>query len=213
MNKIQNSIILLLISSFSVFSQENDFQSWYSLSLKKKLVKKIDLTLKSGVRYRENSSILSKHFFDLKFRKKLNKRVSYATGYRLASNWDKELNLSKSHRFYFDLNYKNKLFKRFDYSIRNRLQNQGDINGYKMILRQKYLLSYNIRRTKLTPNLASEYFFNLYDGVNKLRSTISISHPITKDLDFDFSYRIQQEFNVNNPETIFIFEGRISYDL
>ena len=82
-----------------------------------------------------------------------------------------------------------------------------------MILRQKYLLSYNIRRTKLTPNLASEYFFNLYDGVNKLRSTISISHPITKDLDFDFSYRIQQEFNVNNPETIFIFEGRISYDL
>lgn len=213
MNKIQNSIILLLISSLSVFSQENDLQSWYSFSLKKKLVKKIDLTLKSGIRYRENSSLLSKQFFDFKFKKRWSKRVSFASGYRYANNWDKELKASDNHRFYSDLSYKNKLVKRLDYSIRNRWQTQGNIYGYKMTLRQKFLFSYNIRKTKLTPNIATEYFLNLYNGVNKLRSTISVSHPITKNIAFDFAYRIQQEFYVNNPETIFIFEGKLSYDL
>ena len=80
-------------------------------------------------------------------------------------------------------------------------------------LRQKFLLAYNIRKTTITPKLATEYFFNLEDGVDKLRSTVSVSHPITKKLDFDLAYRIQQEFNVNNPETLFIFEGKLSYDL
>ena len=213
MNKIRNSIILLLISSLSVFPQENDLQSWYSFSLKKKLVKKIDLTLKSGIRYRENSSLLSKQFFDFKFKKRWSKRVSFASGYRYANNWDKELKASDNHRFYSDLSYKNKLVKRLDYSIRNRWQTQGDIYGYKMTLRQKFSLSYNIRKTKLTPNIATEYFFNLDDGLNKLRSTATLSYPITKKLDFDFSYRIQQEFYTNNPETLFIFEGKFLYNL
>ena len=213
MNKIQNSIILLLISSLSVFSQENDFQSWYSFSLKKQVIKKTDLTLKSGLRFRENSSICSKQFFDLKLKRKWNKRVSFSSGYRYATNWDKELQVSNNHRFYADLSYKNKLVKRLDYSVRNRWQTQGDMYGYKMTLRQKVSLAYNIRKTKLTPNIATEYFLNLDDGINKLRSTIAVSHPITKNLDFDLSYRIQQEFYVNNPETLFIFEGKFSYDL
>jgi hypothetical protein len=102
--------------------------------------------------------------------------------------------------------------KRLDYSIRNRWQSQRNMN-YKMTLRQKFSLSYNIRKTKLTPNIATEYFLNLNNGINKLRSTIAISHPIAKNTDFDLAYRIQQEFYVKNPEIIFIFEGKISYNL
>ena len=81
MKKIQNSIFLfLLISSISVFSQENDFQSWYSFSVKKKVIKKTDFMLKLGVRFRENSSIRYKQFCDVRFKRKLSKRFSFSTG-------------------------------------------------------------------------------------------------------------------------------------
>ena len=204
---------MLLLSSLSVLSQENDFQSWSTISVNKKVVKKTTLTVKSGLRLRENSTLYSKQFFDTRVKRKFNKSISYALGYRYATNWDKELRISNKHRFYGDINYKNKFIKRLSYSIRNRWQTQGDIHGYKITLRQKFLAAYNIRKTKLTPSITTEYFLNLEDGINKLRSTIAVSHPITRNLNFDLAYRIQQEFYVNNPETLFIFEGKLSYDL
>jgi len=40
-----------------------------------------------------------------------------------------------------------------------------------------------------------------------------LGYPLNKKLDFDLAYRIQNEFYVNNPETLFIFEGKLSYKL
>ena len=51
------------------------------------------------------------------------------------------------------------------------------------------------------------------ESINKLRHTFSFSHPLGKNIDFELAYRIQQEFYVINPQTLFIFEGRLSYDL
>jgi len=213
MNKIQNSLILILISSFSAFSQQNDFQSWYALSVSKKIVKKTEITIKSGLRLRENSTLYSKGFFDIKIKRKLSKQVTMASGYRHAINRGVGSDFSTSHRFYSDISYKKKLYKRISSSIRNRWQTQGDKGLYKMTLRQKLSVMYNIRKIKLTPEISTEYFLNVMDGINKLRSTFSFSYPITKQIGFDLAYRIQQEFYVKDPETIFIFEGKISYDL
>jgi hypothetical protein len=46
-----------------------------------------------------------------------------------------------------------------------------------------------------------------------MRYTLGLAHPISKKLDAEIVYRIQQEFYANNPETLFIFEGKLSYDL
>jgi len=213
MRIIKNSIFLLLFCSLSAFAQENDFQTWYGLTVNKKIVKKTTVTLKSGLRLRENSSLYSKQLFDVKLKRKFNKRISYAVGYRYINRWDIALNISNQNRFYADVYYKNKLSKRFSYAIRNRWQTQGYLYGYKMTLRQKFALDYNIRKTKLAPSIATEYFLNLEDGINKLRSTIALGYPLAKNLDFELAYRIQHEFYVNNPETLFIFEGKLAYDL
>jgi len=213
MRTIQNSILLLLFFSFTGFAQENDFQTWYSVSLNKKIIKKTNLSVKTGLRLRENSSLYAKQFTDLKIKRKYNKRISYAVGYRYFNKWDIALNISDQNRFYADVNYKNKLSKRFSYSVRNRWQTQGDLYGYKMTLRQKFGLDYNIKKTKLKPSISTEYFLTLEDGINKLRSTIALEYPLTKKLDFELTYRIQQEFYVNNPQTLFIFEGKLAYNL
>ena len=211
--RIQNSIIVLLISSFSSFSQESDFQSWFAFSVNKKIIKKTDLTIKSGLRLRENSTLYAKSFFDIRIKRKLTKKLTLGVGYRHAFNRDLRFDFSTTHRFYTDINYKNKLYKRVSYSIRNRWQQQGNMDSYKTTIRQKFSLMYNIRKTKLKPEISTEYFLHLLDGINKLRSTLSVSYPITSQIGLDLAYRIQQEFYVRDPKTLFIFEGRISYDL
>ena len=205
--------IFLIFPLFFLSAQENDLQSWHSFSLKNKINKTTDINLKVGARFRENSSLLDKNFLEVRLKKELNKRTSISTGYRNTFNYDTEFVLVKQNRFYFDLIYKNKLTKRLSYSVRNRWQNQVSIYQSARTFRQKFSLEYNIRKTKLTPYCAVEYFSNSFDHINKLRSTISLSYPISKDIDVDFAYRMQNEFWVNNPQTIFIFETKISYSL
>ena len=213
MRIVRNSIFLLLFCSLSAFTQENDLQTWYSVSLNKKIIKKTTLTVKTGLRLRENSSLYAKQFTDVKIKRKYSKRIFYAVGYRYINKWNIALNISNQKRFYADVNYKNKFSKRFSYTVRNRWQTQGDLFGYKMTLRQKFGLDYNIKKTKLTPSISTEYFLTLEDGINKLRSTIALGYPLAKKLDFELTYRIQQEFYVNNPQTLFIFEGKLAYNL
>ena len=213
MKTLTNSLLLLLLTFSSASAQENDFQSWYLVTINKKIIKKTSLSFKSGLRLRENTSLYSRHFFDSRIRKNFNKKFSYALGIRYSHKKSFDSNFLNVYRFYSDFRYKNKFIKRLRYSIRNRFQIQGAKNNYYMLFRQKLSLSYNIKKTKLTPNISSEYFLPFDVGINKLRHTFSFSHPLSKNIDFELAYRIQHEFYVTNPQTLFIFEGRLSYDL
>ena len=108
MRIIQNSILLLLFSALSVFSQENDFQTWYSVSstidfniiqvpsqLDTKTKRKGSITFKQGYRLRENASLLSKQFSDFRFKLRLNKSLSFAIGYRYSTDWNTPLETSR----------------------------------------------------------------------------------------------------------------------
>ena len=213
MRKILNKFILIFILPISVFSQENDFQTWTSISASKKIIKKTNLIIKQGVRFRENSSLYSKLFTDLKIKSKYNKHFSFAIGYRFSNDWNKQLELTQKNRLYSDIFYKEKYKKRFLFDARARFQTQGNIEEYATTFRHKSVLAYNIPKTKLEPSVALEYFLPFENMlIDKLRYTIGLSHPITKDLNAEIAYRIQQEFYANNPETLFIFEGKLSYD-
>lgn len=212
MRVIRNSIFLLLFLSITSVAQENDFQLWNSISLRKKIDKKISLDLKYGLRYRENASLISKDFIDLRTRYKKNKRWSFALGYRNISDWSIASELEKRNRFYIDAYYSKKI-KRYYIDIRNRVLAQGNNDVYSEVLRQKIKLSYNLRKTKLEPSISIEFFSSFDNLVNKLRYSLALSHPINKKLDLSFVYKIQQEFNVVDPITLFIFEPKISYKL
>ena len=206
-------VSIFIFSSFFLFSQENDFQTWNSLSINKKLSKKSDLIYKFGLRFRENSSILSKQFYEVKYKYSILKRVAFSTGFRYSDNWDKKRIINRSNRFFLDVLYKDKLYKRLSFSLRNRLQSQGFYYDYNLLFRQKFSLNYNIRKTKFDPSISTEYFYNLDEGINKLRSGISFTNKITKNLDFDFGYKIQNEFGLTKANTFYILECKISYDL
>ena len=212
MRVIRNSFFLLLFLSITSVAQENDFQLWNSIDLRKKIDKKISLDLKYGLRYRENASLISKDFIDLRIRYKKNKRWNFALGYRNISDWSISSELEKRNRFYIDAYYSKKI-KRYYIDVRNRVLAQGNNDVYSEVLRQKIKLSYNLRKTKLEPSLSIEHFSSFENLINKLRYSLFFSHPLNKKLDFSLGYKIQQEFNVVKPITLFIFDSKISYKL
>jgi len=212
MKMIRNSLFVVLVFSFSSLAQENDFQIWNSATLKKKINKTFVVDLKYGIRYRENASLVSKNFFDLRSKYKLNKKWSLAIGYRNISDWSLYSKMEKKNRFYLD-SYFSKKIKRYYFDVRNRLVIQGNDNEYNQVIRQKFRLSYNLRKTKLEPSLSIEHFSSFENLIDKLRYSLFFSHPINKKLDFSLGYKIQQEFNVVKPITLFIFDSKISYKL
>ncbi len=212
MRKIRNSILVLYLFSFSVFSQESDLQVWSSVSLNYKASKKVNLYLKQGIRFRENSSLLSKSYTDLKIKYKYSKRISLLIGLRDIHEWNQELERDHVFRYYSDLVVKKKI-NRFWFASRKRFQRQGNYNEFANTFRQQLLLNYNIRKTKLEPEFAFEYFLRDLQMINKIRYTLGLSYPIFKNTDFNFSYRIQKELQVEDPHTLFILLAKLSYDI
>lgn len=212
MRKIQNSSFLLLFFVFSAYSQENDFQSWNSIKITKKIYKRTDLSIKQGFRFRENASLVSKNFTDLKISNRIKKTdLSLSLGYRLSNEFDLNASNEFEHRYYLDVSSKHK-YKRYRFLLRERLQYQGNNVSYQPLYRQKLEASYNVRKTPFKPFLAFEYFFD-FDKFEKLRYTLGFSYPILKDIDLDIFYRIQDEINANNPEDLYILGISLNYKL
>ena len=211
MKRIKHSILLLFLSTVSCIAQENDFQIWTSCSANDRVTYKTDINIKHGLRFRENTSLLSKSYSDVRLKYKYNKKVSLAVGYRDINEWNKQLVRETKSRYYSDLYLKHKL-DRFMLSVRNRYQKQGNSEATTYLFRQELSVRYNIRKNKLEPLFAAEYFCTEQKQINKLRYTLGFSYPIYRDLDFTMSYRIQKQLNVGNPETLYIFSTKLSYD-
>ena len=90
---------------------------------------------------------------------------------------------------------------------------QGEKNNYKSLFRQKIQLSYNLRKTKLEPSVSYEYFYGFSKIVDKTRFNFSLAYPIYKKLDFGVGFKIQNEYYVADPLTLYIFESKLIYKL
>jgi len=213
MKTIRNSIFLIFIFSFSAFSQQNDFQNWTSFKLSQKVYKRTNISVKEGLRFRENSSLLSKNFTDVKLSHRIKKTdLEFSAGYRFSDEYSIDFSSEYKHRYYFDFSSKYD-YKRFNITLRDRFQYQGNNSYFKPLFRQKIELSYNVRKTPFEPYIQFEFFLNFDEQFEKLRYSAGFSYPILKKMNANLFYRIQQELNSSNPENLFILGTSLSYKL
>ena len=151
---------LLVLSSYNSYSQNNDFQVWNSLRINKKIFKRTNVSIKGGIRFRENSSLISKYFTDIKLSHRIKKTdMSFSLGYRLINEYNIYLSSRYENRLYVDYSHSYK-YDRIKLSVRDRMQFQGQYVEYDLLYRQKFDLSYNIRKTPFEPFLEFEYCIN-----------------------------------------------------
>ena len=109
MRVIQNSILILLLFTLDSFSQENDFQVWSAISANDKFTYK-QIYLKYGVRFRENASLLSKVYTEIKFKYKYNKRLALSLGFRDINEWNREIIREQKNRYFgVDVHFRKKI--------------------------------------------------------------------------------------------------------
>ena len=207
------SSFFLFIFSFSGLSQQNDFQSWSSVRLSKKIYKRTSVYLKEGIRFRENSSIISKLYTDIKVSHRIKKTdLKFSMGYRISNTYRFDLTNEFINRFYVDYSSEYN-YNRFIFNSRERIQIQGNKESYSPLFRHKLEASYDVRKTPFEPYFQFEYFLNFSEEFEKLRYTLGFSYPIHKKVNTNLYYRIQKELNRSNPEQIFILGTSLSYKL
>ena len=203
----------LFIFSFSGLSQQNDFQSWSSVRLSKKIYKRTSFYVKEGIRFRENTSIISKLYTDIKVSHRIKKTdLKFSMGYRISNTYKVDLTNEFINRFYVDYSSEYN-YNRFIFNSRERIQIQGNKESYSPLFRHKLEASYDVRKTPFEPYFQFEYFLNFSEEFEKLRYTLGFSYPIHKKVNTNLYYRIQKELNKSKPEQIFILGTSLSYKL
>ena len=205
-------VILLLFISSSSFSQQNDFLSWNSIKITKKVYKRTNLAFKQGLRLRENASLVSNTFSDIKLTHKIRKKdIRLSAGYGLGFDFDPAM-IKHNHRAFLDFNYRYKL-DRMLFRYRKRLQYDLNNQSGDFLYRHKVSASYNVRKTPFEPYIGFECFINDNIIIDKLRYTTGFSHPIYKDVDFGIYYRLQRPITSKEPSNLFILGALLEYKM
>ena len=205
MNK--SSLILLFFCPLLIIAQEQDFQLWTKIEVNYDLNKDIRLSFDQGYRARENASLADVTFSNFSMRYDLIKKWSVALSYRYINDFDLSQNVYSKHRVCTDVNYRKKKNR---WQIRNRLRYQYQEQNFT--LRDKVSLAYNVKKTPLEPFTAFELFFK-DSTFTKWRYTLGASYPISKNLELDANYRLQQYLHSSKAKQLHILGLGIEYKL
>lgn len=210
--------ILLVLTGFisdNVFAQENDYGSWLSLDVSKKLSGKFDLEFEEEVRIFQKFSEINRFATSIGGSYSLNKYLKGAAGYTWIYRHDvKDSFWENRHRYYLQLTGKVET-GRVAFSIREKFQStyiDKDVKGFdyspENYLRSRLQITWDIKNCKLEPYASAEMHSRLNnpDGnkTDNMRYTLGTEFPLVKKLDMNTYIRLDQEMNVKKPVKLYL---------
>ncbi len=187
-------LVMLLLVQRTGFAQEveENFQTRASAELSFEPLKNIKFNVIPELRFDENFT-LDKYLFEGEAVYKPVKFLSLGAAYRFEGNLREDKDTEYFNRFAFSATAK-KDFNRFESSFRLRYTNDADDESDdEQFLRYKASLDYNIRGSKLTPNIGIEAFQSLSDAdLYKMRYSAGVDYKLFKKnyigLNYKFDY-------------------------
>ncbi len=222
-------LLLIGISTFSLsaFSQTQDLGSWMTFSFDKGLGNKFAFGLDQELRLKDNLTNVNLIYTNLGFSYKVTKFFKISTVYRFIDKHKSDGSFGIRHRFYTDLIFKAKTGK-WSFGYRARLQFEFRKSGYysdlgnepEIFLRNLFKIQYKAGE-KFSPYVGSELRWQIQDpklpwanGFDRTRFFAGTDYSINKKMTAGAYYLIQKEWNLNNPQTLYIIglEFGISID-
>ncbi len=222
MNKLCFAFILVSIISTSAFAQQEDFNTWYNVSLKGNLYKKIDFSIEPQIRLFENSRQLSSWQTEINLSTGFRKWLDLGGAYRYQVEYDNPLLNERVHRwaFYSKFSFNtNKLKWAYRAQIQSEQVNinsspDGDINYVEH--RHKFAVKYKNKKWFIEPSVGIEYYISITPekdkGEWKNRYYISLNKSISKRISATIAYKRQEEFNRANPDITNIIYFGFEYE-
>ncbi len=186
---------------------------WLGATLKMKLNKKIRLDLEQQLRLEDHESGFDQTFTELGLRYKITDNFNIKGQYRYAFT-DDEHNES---RWSIDLGYTHDI-NNFPLDIGYRLRVQDEKVDWtgekKTYIRQRVTLDYNLSKL-MDPAFEYEWFYKFNDDheFRRNRFTLSLQWKLNKHSELVTFARMEDEYNVKNPDRTYIMGIGYSYDL
>lgn len=191
-------VIFLSLSTTFLWAQNEEFGTWSSLSAEKSLGE-IGLSAEAELRTIYGLQLINRASLGIGADYRINDYLKVAAGYNLMNTLDtKYKNYQFRHRFNIGAAGRIKV-DRFTFSLRERVQltskddskrirENGTIDTYRInpawVWRNRLQVEYNIRKSKFTPSVSAESFFELNnpDGNSfyKMRYTLACDYRINK---------------------------------
>jgi len=199
-----------LLIGLNSYSQVQDASLWMNVSIEKKIIPTLSVSINQEFRMNENISELGTFFTDVGLNYKINKFLKFSASYRFINKRRLDDSYSIRHRYYFDLVVRKK-FNPVTLSFRTRFQSQyadvfssedGKIPDYYS--RNKLTLKVDAGNN-IQPYVYAELFsplkrpYNVF--IDNTRYCLGVEYSINRMNTIDVFYMFQKECNVKNPET------------
>lgn len=221
--------ILLVFCIVPVFGQSEttDINSWFVAAFEFEPANDLTIGIEGQLRLKEDISVVDQYFGEFNAKYKLPAGFRIGAGLRYIRDNDTQGNIQgyENHlRYNIDGSFRHKI-ERFSLRFRLRYQNrnelgiskdEGDIHREAIRLRTRIV--YDIRKWKLDPSLAIEFFNrfrsrNYDNGFNKYRITIGTNYKVKKVGRFAFAYLYENEFNIVDPRSYHILKLGYTFEL
>jgi len=209
-------IICAAAISGSVASQTSDAELWTGAGISKNITKKVSLNFEEQVRINENISSVKNFFSEIGLAFRLNKYLKFSGNYRFKNVQRLDGTYRITNRFHGDIRIRYKA-KPIIALYRARIQmetgqrNNGPRTDYYD--RNKLTLKLDLDK-KFSPYVSSEVYLNITGKqFDKVRYTLGFDLDLNKRNEVSIFYRIQREFNVNNPKYSYIIGLSYFYKL
>lgn len=213
--------VLLLFSLTRMYAQKvyPDFGMWNTVSVEKKINKKVSLSIDEEFRLKENLSKINLFYTNFGFNYKLSKKLKASLIYRNTQKAVDGRGYDIKHRLMLDVVYKEKLSKKFQFQFRQRFQFENnniyssrDGKYIESFLRSKFELGYNYTK-KIKAYISEELRFQLHDprnpesdyGLHRFRTALGLDYNLNSANSVGIYYLVQNEIRVYKPNELFIF--------
>lgn len=220
-------LILLLSRNFSTFSQTSpDAGLWTTATFECNLNSKFGLFITQEMRLKENFSRLNLLYTNLGLEYKFEKNFKTSLSYRQIHKFMPENYFSFRHRVQWDITFKNNV-ENFELSYRHRLQAEvrnvySSDKGYlrEWYSRNKLQIKYDLNK-KYAPYFSVELRYQILNPRNpesnyvwhRIRYQTGIDHKINSHHSMGLYYLMQDEFNIIDPQNIYIIGIEYTYKL
>lgn len=206
-------LLLLLCTSFVLKAQyAQDSELWTSVGISGNATKKISYSVEEALRLKSNMQQLSQTFTDIGAQYKVYKWLKVGANYRLIL----KPNNNPKHRLYINAAIKTNWN---NFVVSNRLRYQIDYEKNNLPnkeLRNKINIAFDRKKIKFKPYIAFEaYYHFLYSGnqFDNLRYYAGCGYDITKNINLDAYYLLQQSINVEKLSISHIVGIGINYNI
>ncbi|MGE0076802.1 MAG: DUF2490 domain-containing protein [Bacteroidales bacterium] len=216
------AVFAIVLVPFVSKSQTNDFGIWTSIGAEKKF-RDWDFETSGNLRSKDNSEQIDRLSLKVEGGYNILKPVKVGLSYEyMYFNDIKYSDFQNRHRFSGYLQGKQKL-GRFSFYLTERMQvttkdesdrikSSGNIDSYRAnpawTWRNKFKVSYNIRKSPITPAFAVESYFLLNDPEGsdfyKIRYTMEISYKLSRNHNLKVFGLFDHEINVTNSVNSYI---------